>query len=78
MRWHKSKLIMSLPEKGFREKVLERTKWFELVYNFITLKKGLSVISMFYDFLKKRSLVLDARMQKGKEKSLRETSLFLT
>ena len=71
MRWHISKLIMSLPEKGFREKVLGRTKRFELVCIFVTLKKGLSVISMFYDLLKKNSLVLDARMQKGEEKSLR-------
>ena len=53
MRWHKSKLIMSLTEKG------------------------LSEISMFYDLLKKKFLVLDAYAL-GEEKSLRGTSLFLT
>ena len=45
---------MSLPEKGFREKVLEHAKRFQLVCIFVTLKKGLSFISMFYDLIKKR------------------------
>ena len=50
MHRHKSKLIMSLPEKGFREDVLEHIKRFELVCIFVTLKKGLSEISMFLIF----------------------------
>ena len=77
MRWHRSKLIISLPEKGFREEVLGRTKRFELVCIFVTLKKGLSKISMFYGFAKRKVLVLNA-YAKGEEKSLWGNSLFIT